>query len=103
VVCIYHCNWAYDAQLDSNYEGEAVVTNSNYGTSVWILTVNSRYGTSVSAHATKKGAEETLKNWVTHMWDLSAGIPHDVNKAVKEYYEFFEGESYSLNYTKIGV
>jgi hypothetical protein len=72
------------------------------GSSVWILTVKSRFGTTVSAHATENGAKQSLRFWVDQMWDLSAGVPYDVDKAIKEYYDFFEGESYDLTYTKIG-
>jgi hypothetical protein len=75
--------------------------DKNVRTPVWILTINSRYGTSRSAHSTEESAKGFLKKWVDDMWDLCAGIPYSVDKAVEEYFFFFAGESFDLTYTEM--
>lgn len=76
--------------------------NDIIGSPVHILTIDSRYGQAVSAFTTYEGALRAVGIWVDMCWDLSQGIPNNIDLRIKEYYDFYAGESYNIVSTKIG-
>lgn len=63
---------------------------------VYVVILDSRYGRMVSGHKTHSEALDYVYDWVVNYWTLSEGIPRDKDKAISEYFEFFEGESYEI-------
>lgn len=83
--------------------------NDIIGSPVHVLILDSRYGQSVSVHTTYRQALETVGNWVEMVWDLSPGIPvtregdtiETIEQKLSEYFDFYEGETYSIVSTKV--
>lgn len=85
------------------------MTTDISGTPVHVLVLDSRYGQTVSVHTTYQKALETVANWVEMVWDLSPGIPvtregdtiETIEQKLFEYFDFYEGETYSIFSTKV--
>jgi hypothetical protein len=83
--------------------------NDIIGSPVHVLILDSRYGQTVSVHTTYRQAIETVGNWVEMVWDLSPGIPmtregdtiETIEQKLSEYFDFYEGENYSITSTRI--
>jgi phenolic acid decarboxylase len=71
------------------------------GAGVYVVSLNNRYGTSISVHTTMEGAKKFIYDWVVDNWTLSAGIPNDHDQAIAEYFDLFSGESMFIYPTNV--
>jgi len=88
--------FAFDPMFSQKEGGKVDVR-----TPVWVLNINSRYGHTVSTHNTEESANNFLKKWADDMWYLSGDMPYNTDDSIKEYFDFFSGESFTLNYTEM--
>jgi len=66
---------------------------SNIGTGVYVVSIDHRYGNTVSVHSSVEGAKRFIYEWVVENWTLSQGIPKDQEEAIAKYFDLFSGES----------
>lgn len=74
---------------------------SNIGTGVYVVSIDSRYGNTVSVHASVEGAKRFIYEWVVENWTLAQGIPKDQDEAIAEYFDLFSGESQFIYPTNV--
>lgn len=75
--------------------------NTIVGAGVYVVNIDHRYGNTTSVHTTIEGAKRFIYEWVVDNWTLSAGIPHDYDQAIAEYFDLFSGESVTIEPTNV--
>jgi predicted ATPase len=71
---------------------------------LFVLVIEHRHGTSVTAHLTEEQATARLDEWVGDWWAEELPdreMPDDVEARRREYFEHVEGESYVLEPTTL--